>query len=166
MDFAFNFEFLFSYVALFIILVAFAIAYLTYSAVGKNVFSLLSFPFFLLVALFIILKDERGILIKNLERKYHSTKDEKILYQLASVYEFEGDIPKAIEVYMKIIESNPQDDFALVKLGIIMIHAGRKDIALEAFKTALKINPDNQDAKILIEILESTENGDEIKRKR
>ncbi len=74
-----------------------------------------------------------------------------------------GELPDAIREYgnAALSDDNLMSSSALYNAGNAFLQAGQMDTAVEAFKGALKLNPDDQDAKhnleVALELLEQQE---------
>ncbi|MCK4914564.1 MAG: tetratricopeptide repeat protein, partial [Candidatus Eisenbacteria sp.] len=74
-----------------------------------------------------------------------------------------GELPGAIREYgnAALSDDNLMSSSALYNAGNAFLQAGQIDTAVEAFKGALKLNPDDQDAKhnleVALELLEQQE---------
>lgn len=53
---------------------------------------------------------------------------------------FLGRLSEAEEVYRKVLDNEPDNQFAIAQLGIVALHRGRYEQAEESFTRALKIN--------------------------
>lgn len=56
------------------------------------------------------------------------------------------DFARAIATFIKVLNVNPRDSDTLNNLGTALLGAGRQDEALECFKTASQLDPDNHKA--------------------
>lgn len=65
------------------------------------------------------------------------------------------DREQAIALYRQGLEICPDDEIAHYELGMALVDAGRTAEAAQAFRAALKINPDFADAKKQLEALQS-----------
>jgi rhomboid protease GluP len=63
------------------------------------------------------------------------------------------DYPKAISLLEKYTTEHPDDDTALVRLGIVYERAREHDKAIATVEKALKVNPNSADAKEVLEQL-------------
>jgi tetratricopeptide (TPR) repeat protein len=58
----------------------------------------------------------------------------------------QGHLPEAIEIFKLNIELHPDSSHIHVSLGEAYEKSGQKDLAINNYKKALEINPDNKDA--------------------
>lgn len=77
---------------------------------------------------------------------------------LAELYESEigktpGSFEKAVQTYRDLLENDPDNITALNNLAILLARAGQKQKAEELWKKVLRINPDDQEAKMNLERL-------------
>lgn len=154
----FEFSNLFSLVGVFIVAFAVIISYFIYREI-KSKISYFFATLIIGIALFVVLKDERQTLISKLE----SSSSIKDLYMLAHIYQAEGNIPELIRVYMKIIERDPKDEQALLNLAVLLIHSGHQELGLQIAKRVISINPENKQAREIIELLMDSRKNQEGK---
>jgi len=77
-----------------------------------------------------------------------------VLKQLASVYEQEANVPKAIKYYNKLLEKDSLNAIYIRKLGQLYMKSNMVHDALPYFNKAYKLNPnDFHTVKGLVEIL-------------
>lgn len=139
---------LFSFEGFFIIIFSVFVSIFIHREVRTR-FAYLVSSLIILLGIFVVLKDERKTLVNELERDGSTN----ALYRLASIYQAEGNIPELIRVYTKIIEKNPEDETALLNLSILMVHTGHRELGLQLAKKVISINPENKQAKEIIEFL-------------
>jgi tetratricopeptide (TPR) repeat protein len=76
-------------------------------------------------------------------------------YRLAIVLEHEGKNEEAIVELKKILLANPADPQGLVELGYLLGKVGRLGDAQVCFDEALKLDPNNKDAKMGLGLIKS-----------
>jgi tetratricopeptide (TPR) repeat protein len=64
-----------------------------------------------------------------------------------------GDEESAIQALDRVTELSPKDEQAWLKKGEVYISMNRNDLAINAYKRALLINPNNNEAKKNLEAL-------------
>jgi tetratricopeptide (TPR) repeat protein len=130
------------------------LAYIFYHELKDFRLKFIFFPFFLIISLLVVLKDERQEILQKLKKNYEGTGNIAYLYRLASVYEYEGEIHNAVKTYMDIIKSNPNEFTAYLRISIILAQTGHIPLALEFAKRASEINPESMEAKHIVEVLQ------------
>jgi tetratricopeptide (TPR) repeat protein len=83
---------------------------------------------------------------------YNPAGDWGYLYLGGIAMEADNDYPKAIALFEKAISLSPVNDVARDYLGIALMNQGNTAGAAEQFREALKINPENPEAKAHLEI--------------
>jgi tetratricopeptide (TPR) repeat protein len=150
----FNLKNLLSFEGIALIFFSLFLAYIFYYELKNFKLRLIFFPIFLIISLFVVLRDERRGTIEILNKKYEETKNISYLYKLASIYEYEGKIQNAVKTYMDIIKTNPNEFAAFLRISVILAQAGYIPLALEFAKRASEINPESMDAKHIVEVLQ------------
>ncbi len=69
-----------------------------------------------------------------------------------------GNINEAIEIYSKVLKTNPVDEAALCGLALVYQTDGKMDKTIDAYKKALQVNPSFFDAHYNLAIVYSTIN--------
>ena len=57
-----------------------------------------------------------------------------------------GDLPKAEEIYQRILQTTPNQPVALHLLGVIALQVGKNDIAVDLITRAVDLKPDLAEA--------------------
>lgn len=91
-----------------------------------------------------------GFIVISLSAGLKAQSSSKELYYDASKEKVLGNYDKAIELYSKYLEKNPEDAAALYELGSIYFEQNRLDEALEKVGKAVSINPENKWFKTLL----------------
>jgi len=65
------------------------------------------------------------------------------LYQLGLIYKQRGDLDRAEDVYLRLLQMQPDHPFATYDLGYIYREKGEYRKAMAMYDRALNINPDN-----------------------
>ena len=68
-------------------------------------------------------------------------------------YVVQKDAEKALKMYIKGLTINPEDIEILTTLGNIAIETGQSDSAIDFYRKILKIDPENSDARQIIDLL-------------
>ena len=69
------------------------------------------------------------------------------LYNLAAVYDRNGQVPQAIKQFEKLIPANPRDPSLLFQLGLLYYRNSQKEQAFQAWKQAVALFPDYSNAR-------------------
>ena len=85
-------------------------------------------------------------LFEQVEKQFET--DPLILRQLGDFYILSQNMPKAIEIFSRLIELQPEDTLPLQKLAVALFAAGEQEKAIEALEELTRKNPD--DPKIYI----------------
>ncbi len=149
-----NLKNLLSFEGLALLFFSLFLAYIFYHELKDFRLNFIFFPIFLIISLFIVLKDERQEILQKLKENYESTGNITYLYRLASVYEYEGEIQNAVKTYMDIIKINPNEFTAYLRISIILAQIGHIPLALEFAERASEINPESLEAKHIVEVLQ------------
>ncbi len=81
--------------------------------------------------------------ISKLEQAIADSGPDVMLYtKLAGIYTEIDDYDKALEIYKKVIDLNPEDAFIYISIGNIYENRGKYNEALEAYNKALDIFPE------------------------
>ena len=82
-----------------------------------------------------------------LEKLYKSNnEDMQVAESIAKLRIEENNIPAAIDVYLKILEKEPENQNALFWLGYLYEQTGSIDNAIESWERLIEINPDHSNA--------------------
>lgn len=81
---------------------------------------------------------------------------------LAEVMLSKGDYEKGINIFDEILGEHPNDVLVLNRMGQLYFEVGKKDMAIKFINKVLEVEPDNKDALELLEILEKTDNINDI----
>lgn len=72
-------------------------------------------------------------------------------YELANVYSAMGRIDNAIEVYNRAIRGYPMNHIKYYKqLGVLYKHEGKTELAINAFKQVLNMNPADYEVRLIL----------------
>jgi tetratricopeptide (TPR) repeat protein len=77
----------------------------------------------------------------NIDEKIVTSDKPEDCYSLGYRYYVGGDYPKSAAMYQKYLSLKPDDDYMWYALGETQIRNGKIEIAIEAFKKAIKLNP-------------------------
>ncbi len=125
------------------------LSFIFYREIGGKLFLPIVF---ILLSLFFVVRDERKEFLAEVNRAIEKG-DLKLLYVLASVYEFEGRYSELINTYIRIINAFPHDDTAYTRLAITLAHFGYFDLAIPILERAIEINPENPETKKILETM-------------
>ncbi|MFC1800380.1 peptidyl-prolyl cis-trans isomerase [Candidatus Eisenbacteria bacterium] len=76
-------------------------------------------------------------------------------YNRAAILQDSGDLEEAGRLYEAILLEEPRHEGSLVNLGVVYARTGKEAEALDMWKRALEVNPENRNAKRNIRLLES-----------
>jgi len=76
-------------------------------------------------------------------------------YNRAAILQNSGNLEEAGRLYEAILLEEPRHEGSLVNLGVIYARTGKEAEALDMWKRALEVNPENRNAKRNIRLLES-----------
>ncbi len=101
-----------------------------------------------------MLKKELEDCKKSLENFDFIKWGDKKLFEKGLKYDEEGDYPMASFYYILALEKNPKNIKAIINLAILYYEFDIEKRAIELFKKALELDPDNKIAKENLKILE------------
>jgi len=101
-----------------------------------------------------MLKKELEDCKKSLENFDFIKWEDKKLFEKGLKYDEEGDYPMASFYYILALEKNPKNIKAIINLAILYYEFDIEKRAIELFKKALELDPDNKIAKENLKILE------------
>lgn len=136
-----------SKVLMYIFAIAFPIVVIIVEYVGSNFSEILAMLWARCLLLIGDKKAAKNVLI-NLMEKYPDAYKSHIL--LAEIYEKDGGTRKAIDEYVKAIESNKRDYDSYYKIAELLNDLGKKDEAIEMLGNLLVNKPEYYNASILL----------------
>ena len=98
-------------------------------------------------------KDRAGELMGRAD--LGSADDITTRYNRAAILQDSGNLEEAGRLYEAILLEEPRHEGSLVNLGVVYARTGKEAEALDMWKRALEVNPENRNAKRNIRLLES-----------
>jgi tetratricopeptide (TPR) repeat protein len=72
--------------------------------------------------------------------------NERIMFQISECYYYIHDYARGRQFVEKVLQINPDNEEAMIHLGIFSAYEGKREFAKQCFEKVLKTNPDNQEA--------------------
>lgn len=80
------------------------------------------------------------------------------LFNLAAVYDRQGQLPQAIKQFERLAATNPSDPSVLLQLGLLYYRNGQRDLARGAWERAVTIFPDYSNARWYLSLVYEEQN--------
>ena len=85
--------------------------------------------------------------------KIKEVKNEEGLSRLGSLYQQQGDLAMTLEIVARLVETVPENPKYRFAYGSLLAYFGRKEEAVKQLEETLRLKPDSQEAKKLLEQL-------------